>query len=108
MKIAVKNFRAFQKGALQGYLDIDLGEPNWTIKGCTLFNSNGRSWVNLPTRAYKDENGENKYAHIIEMTPEGFKDFSEKCLEAYKDFINNSSPSIKSPEAEIDLLDMPF
>jgi hypothetical protein len=82
----IKNYRAINKGSLNGYLDIYLPKLDWTLHGCGYFVSNGKRWISLPSRPYKDEAGKQCYADIISMPKEVKSKFSEMALVAYDAF----------------------
>lgn len=84
----VKKYRECKKGTLQGFMDIYLPKLKWTIKSCGLFykEDEDRYWVNLPARTYKDPNGVERYAYIIDMPKEMKEEFCTKALEAYREW----------------------
>lgn len=87
----IKKFRECKKGTLQGFLDIYLPKIKWTLKGCGLFLNadENRYWVNLPARTYKDPEGKERYAYIIDMPKEMKEEFCTKALEAYWEWTKN-------------------
>jgi len=101
MKMEIKNFKAVSKGSLQGFLEIYLPELGWTLKDCGLFSANGKSWINMPQKTYKDKEGKEKYFSLIHMDEDKYKAFGVDALEAYKKFSQQ-----KPPEPQEDIFDL--
>lgn len=75
-------YREVNKGALEGFANFRLPKIGMEIYGCGVYSKNGRRWVNLPTREYKDPNtNETKYASIIKIiNADHYKKFCEKAV----------------------------
>lgn len=74
------------KKNLKGYVDIYDIEKKWVIRGCSMFANRGKYWVNMPSRSYKNEVGETKYADIIQMHKEEQDIFSKEVIAALKSY----------------------
>lgn len=101
------------KKNLKGYLDIYCTEKKWMIKGCSVFANGGKFWVNMPSRPYKNESGETKYADTIQMHKEDQDEFSAQVIAAMKAYDPNAPKAFvqKKPEPVVtqdELLDLPF
>lgn len=101
----VVSFKSYKKGALEGFMDIHIPELDWTLKNCSLFSSNGRRWVQMPTRSYQDDKGETKYQEVIQMPKELKNKFTEQALKAYKEF---SQVKVEEPKQESNDMELPF
>ena len=107
MKIA--KFHKYEKGSLKGFLDILLPELNWVIRGCGLFEKNGRMWISPPTKMTKDSNGDPQYQDIINMPAEDKRKFCDGALAAYKEFLYKETIEEKQPEIEPEKeIELPF
>lgn len=101
------------KKNLKGYLDIYVPEKKWLIKGCSIFANRGKFWVNMPSRPYKNETGETKYADIIQMHKEDQDVFSTDIIAAMKVYDPMAPKAFvaKKPEpveTQDDMLELPF
>lgn len=98
------------KKNLKGYLDIYDVEKKWMITGCSLFAKGERYWVNLPSRAYKNENGEQKYFNIIQMHKEQQDLFNKEVIQALKEFDPKAPKAfeLKKIEPEEEQMELPF
>ena len=45
-----------------------------------------KKWVNLPSKAYKDKEGETKYSYVVFFDKDRSEAFIKACLEALKKF----------------------
>jgi hypothetical protein len=61
MKIKCIKYKPYHKGHLLGFADIFV--PKWGVEiyGLTLYEKDGRKWVNFPSRSY-EKDGEKKNA----------------------------------------------
>lgn len=93
----IRGYRPVKKGNLDGFLDVYIPQLDWIIKGCGLFINGGQKWVNMPSRAYKDEEGKTRYDDIISM-PKDLKDkFSSHVLKAYASY-QPPPPQVEEPD----------
>ena len=72
-------WKALERGAMRGFADLQL-DNGMILLGCTLLESNGRRWVNPPSRPQLDadrkltfEGGKLVYAPIIEFTDKALR-----------------------------------
>jgi hypothetical protein len=55
--ITAIGLRVLPKGALQGFVDLELRPSRLVLRGCTLMESNGRRWIGLPGRPQTQRDG---------------------------------------------------
>lgn len=101
------------KKNLKGYLDIYCTDKKWMIKGCSVFANGEKFWVNMPSRPYKNESGETKYADTIQMHKEEQDEFSQQVIAAMKAYDPNAPKAFVQKKAEPavtqdDMFDLPF
>lgn len=65
MTIECMEFRKHIKGNLLGFLNIYVPKMGIEIFGCSLWQKDGRRWINLPSREYQDNEGNTKYMPSI-------------------------------------------
>lgn len=66
MTVECIKFRPFASGSLQGFADLFLPRVGVEIYGCTIHMKDGKRWVNLPSKEYKDKDtGETKYSSVV-------------------------------------------
>jgi len=65
------------KGALWGFADIYIAKSDQDVYGCSVFRSNGKTWMNWPSRDYEDKEGKKKFWPHVKYrnakTDEAFK-----------------------------------
>ena len=59
-------FHPHHKGSLRGFADLEL-PSGLIIRGCTLFEKDGREWVSFPSRSYTDKDGATKWQPLVEF-----------------------------------------
>ncbi len=91
------------KKNLKGYIDVYDTERKWMISGCSVFANGGKYWVNMPSRSYKNEMGETKYANIIQMQKEDQDNFSKEVLQAMKEYDPKAPKIFQLKKAEVKL-----
>lgn len=89
MTIKILRYKPWQQGPVVGFLDIEI--PGWhmQIKGLNIVQKEGKRFFNLPSKEFKNDQGETKYASIVKFTDEEVqrrfsnaigKAFDEYCL----------------------------
>jgi hypothetical protein len=79
-------FRAHEKGHMKGFADFFF--PKWGIEiyGCTLYEKDGKRWVNLPTKETEID-GEKKFFPFIRFKEKRhWEVFIEQAKKAIDDF----------------------
>lgn len=90
MQIECKKFTHVNIGSFCGFADIYIHDFKLEIIGCTLYKKEDKRWLNLPVRAYKGENGEERYSHIVRFSdPKDFKDFCALSKDAIDRFVES-------------------
>src|SRR5258707_9408450 len=66
--IVASNLKFIRKNTLIATADLTI--PRWrlVIRGAMWFEKNGKEWIALPSREWVDQNGDKKYATIIEFS----------------------------------------
>ena len=103
MTIECTEFRAHEKGTLQGFANFWVPKMGLEIYGCALHMKDGRRWLNLPSREYKDDLGEIKYMNIIRFRDKyHYVKFGEAAKKAIDEWCakNASSPMVKDDPNE--------
>ncbi len=86
-------WKALERGSLRGFADIAM-DSGLVLLGCTLHTSNGRTWVNPPSRAQLTssrelviEGGKVAYAPVIEFVDPKIRfKWSDAAVAAIADF----------------------
>jgi len=76
----ILNYKAVDKGALKAFFDLVI--ENWgemTIS-CSLFESNGKKWINLPQKEY-EKDGQKKYQSLVKFNKMTFDALQKKAIE---------------------------
>ena len=55
--IVANNWRAVTKGALQGFVDLELRPSGLVLHACTLLESSGKRWIGLPAKPQTNADG---------------------------------------------------
>jgi hypothetical protein len=90
---------SINKGTLLGYADLWVEKMGIEIFGCSLHQKDGRRWVNLPSREYKDKNGETKYQSIIRFRNKSF--YERFCKKAKEAIEKKCTEEVKEPQQNI-------
>lgn len=96
--IEVLKFRSHTKGALLGFADIFIDKTGMEIYGCTMYQKDGRRWVNLPQKEY-EENGEKKYAPVVRFRNKAHQTaFQDQALDAIDEWCAQNAASVQEEE----------
>ena len=78
-------FTSYNHGTLRGFADIFV--PKWgvEISGFTLYEKEGKRWVNAPSKEYQDKDGSTKYKPVFFFKE---KDLWEKFMINVKEAID--------------------
>ena len=102
MTIECTNFRAYENKSLRGWANLFIPKMGIEIFGCAVYEKDGKRWVNMPQRQWKDpETGEEKYVNVIKLRDkahwEAFKDSAMQSIDAW--IAANSKPSLEESQA---------
>ena len=102
MTIEVSKFRKMGKGTLLGFCNILMTGIGLEIRDCTLHESQGKRWVNLPSKPYQAEDGTTKYSYIVSFPDkEIYWAFQEQALKALDEFLSRDKSVREIPDSEI-------
>jgi hypothetical protein len=88
MKVSVANFRAVVKNTLLGFFDLTLDDIGLQIVGCSLHERDGNRWIGYPGKPYKDKEGKESWANIVNFTSREAKDKFSMLVHAALDKIH--------------------
>ena len=92
-------------GALSASFNLTL--PKWAgfeIRGLTLFETNGKRWINMPSRTYEDpqEPGKKKYSAHCRFPDRDVNDrFLATIMAALDQHVKTLVPSVHAPASGI-------
>lgn len=105
MSIECMKYKPVNKGVLLGYADIYVPKMGLEIYGCSFFQKDGRRWINFPSKEYKNDLGETKYASIVRFREASHMEaFTEACKKAIEKKCAEAQPVQQSQEEE----ELPF
>ncbi len=91
MSIKLLNVKKIDEEFKKAVFSVQIPEwGNLIIHFCTLFNKNGREWINLPTRLEEEESGKGIYRPYIELPREIEDRLKLAVKEALKTLINDA------------------
>ena len=95
MNVECKFYRPTQRnGFLQAHLDLYFPEMGVTFKDLSLWEKDGKRWLNMPARSYQDKTGNKKYAPYIVFDDAKYWGFQEAALKGIATFAaKGQSPS---------------
>lgn len=85
MSIVCLKYRPVNKGNVLGYFDILLQKQHLEIYDCVLLQKDGKRWVSMPTKKFKNEKGEDKYSTIVRIHE---KELQQTFIDAVKDAVD--------------------
>ena len=86
--IICTDFKYINKGALVGFVKIDIAKWGVEMSNLTVFEKDGKRWVNLPGQEYIDKEGKKKYnPHIRFKSKEQSDAFQIQIKEAIDKYL---------------------
>jgi hypothetical protein len=80
-KIECTKFKYLGKGPLVGFADLYVPHFGLEIYGCAVFQSDGRKWLNFPSRESVDNEGKKKFfSHMRFRERKSMDNFSIQAL----------------------------
>ena len=64
MKYAVKNFKEYNSGKMQGFFTLQIDDFDINDMKC-MQGDDGNLWAAFPSRMYEDKDGTKKYTNIV-------------------------------------------
>lgn len=99
-------FKSYEKGSLLGFADFFIEKWGIELYGCSLHMKDGKRWINLPSKPFKNELGEEKYSPYIRFRDkahwEKFIDAAKGAIDEYckKNLEHNQSNQETSYQAQ--------
>lgn len=114
--IKILNFKPKESGALRGFADVLIEPWGFEIREISVFESNGKKWVSMPSRSYEKDGKKQywPYNRFIDREKEvRFQQAFFTSLEAWKrqnpQPVQQTQPlQQKYQQQEIDLGECPF
>jgi len=105
----IENYKEIRKGSIVSSFNLTL--PKWNdfqIRGITLFESNGKRWISMPSRQYDDPaTGKKKYYPYVAFVNRELNDkFNEMIIQTLDEYVKSQSPNVKPLDNSED--DLPF
>lgn len=98
MTIECTRYHPVHKGSLLGYADLFSPKMGLEITGCSLHSKDGKKWLNLPQKEFKDKDGATKYAAVIKFrNADHGKAFAKLALDAVEKKAAEGSPPPMQP-----------
>ncbi len=86
-KISIENYKPIGKNGLKCVFDLKLNQTSMILRGCSLFEKDGKRWINLPQKVYEVE-GKKKYTAIVEIQDKALRErFQKSAKEALFAFV---------------------
>jgi len=83
MSIECLKYKSYSNGALMGFADFYVEKMGLEIYGCSIFQKNGKRWISFPSKEYKNEQNETKWAPSLRFRQREHMDaFSASALKA--------------------------
>ena len=81
----ILNFKKIEKGCLIAKFDVKIPKWGLTLRGCSIFEKDGKRWIGLPSIRLEAKNGSSQhYDHVI-FDKTVRSRFDSACLEKIKD-----------------------
>lgn len=102
--IECMKFKALEKGALIGYADFYVSSMGIEIFGCAVFSSNGKKWISMPSREFKDHEGNKKFIPLFRFREkEQQQSFSKQAWLAIQEYQKHEHKQVVESDDDIDL-----
>lgn len=85
--IICTKFKTVKKGTLQGYAELYHDGWKVDIPGCALHMKDGKRWVNVPSKEFKNDHGEKIYVPLFRFREKkDWENFITQAKKAIDDF----------------------
>jgi|GEM_PF-1580452 len=107
--IEILNLEVLNKGALVAKFNAKMHKlGGLIIRECTLFESNGKKWINLPSKQY-EKDGKTKYFSYLAYEDRAMDEkFKEKIMSAALEQLKKQGSEKQQEEIIEDVGDLPF
>ena len=63
----VSNFRPFDRAPLRGGFDLEVPVAGLILRGCTLFERDGKTWICWPAKPFVKTDGSKSWSAIVDF-----------------------------------------
>jgi hypothetical protein len=98
------NYKEINKGALKSKFDVQIKEWGLTLRDCTLFQKESRTWIGMPSKQYQSKEGTTKSYDVVVFDKNMKQRFDAACL----DKIKNNQYQIKQENQQQTNSSLPF
>ena len=81
VSMEINNYKEINKGCLVASFNVLIPQWGLTLREYTLFEKDGKRWVSMPARQYKDAEGKNKNFPLVEFDKDKRARSETACLE---------------------------
>lgn len=78
--IKILNYRPMNKGHLVGYLDVEIEPWKLEVRDLTVWNKDGRAWVNMPAKKYTKDDGSQGFSEVVRFVDSEYKENFRKAV----------------------------
>ena len=75
------NYKQIDKGFLIARFDVYIQKWGFTIRGCSLFNKEGRKWISMPSHKKEMDDGSSHYFEHVSFDKSIRDRFQNSCIE---------------------------
>ena len=87
----ILNFKQINKGCLIARFDVKIPEWGLTLRGCSIFEKEGKRWIGVPSTRLESKDGSSKnYDHVV-FDKAVRSRFDSTCLQKIKDGLYQKS-----------------
>ncbi len=97
----IQDYKEISRGALASSFSLYIKEWGMTIRNCTWFQKDGRSWLSFPSRPYEDAEGKKKYFSFILLDDKvkiKFENAVREELKKLEKLEKHESPTDEAPD----------
>ena len=100
MSVECMEFKPHANKNLLGFANFWVPKMGLEIYGCSLHEKEGRRWINLPSREYKDNEGVTKYMPVIRFRDKDhYSAFMDACKRAIDEWSAANLSQSEAPKA---------
>lgn len=98
MTLECMHVKVHQSGSLFGFADLFSNKWGVEIRGCPIFEKEGRKWINLPSKEY-EEDGEKKYYSFLRFREKShLAEFVRQAVKSIEDWLTKNSEIIDNED----------
>lgn len=80
MSIEILKFRECKKNTLQGFVTVRMTSVGLEIRDICVHRRDDQRWLSMPARSYRDADGKNQYAYILDWYDETRKEQFQRAV----------------------------